>query len=149
MSPARALSTAFGLLMVAAVTLQADTPALLAASVAAVAVLVSIRLSTAATVAVVACAVALGLTDAAPLLCALAGLNATCYLLLRHGGARPSVTGPTVVAVLASMALGVLATAIPVRLPWVPLAAPLAVFAAFVIVVQPLRLAQRAASGHP
>ena len=144
MSPGRALSTAFGLLMVAAVALQADAPALLAASVAAVAVVISVQLPSAATVAVVVCVLAIGLSDAAPLLCALAGLNATCYLLLRHAGGRETFTQPTIVAVLASSALGLFATAIPAELPWVPLAAPLVVLAMFVMVVQPLlRMAQR------
>ena len=75
--------------------------------------------------------------------CLRSGLNAACYLLLRHGGGRESITQATIVAVLTSSALGLVATSIPIRLPWVPLAAPLAVFVVFVIVVQPLRVAQR------
>ena len=122
MSTTRALSTAFGLLMVAAVALQADAPGL---------------------IAVMACVAAIALSDPSPLLSALSGLNATCYLLLRHGGGRESITQATIVAVLTSSALGLVATSIPIRLPWVPLAAPLAVFVVFVIVVQPLRVAQR------
>jgi hypothetical protein len=145
MTPTRALSCAFGLLMVAAVALQADAPALIAALVAAVAVLVSIQFPSAATVAVIACVGAIGLSDASPLLCVLAGLNATCYLLLRHAGGRASITGPTIVGVLVASAVGLVATTIPAHLPWAPLAAPLAVFGLFVIVVQPLRLAQRRA----
>jgi hypothetical protein len=145
MNPTRALSSAFGLLMVAAVALQADAPALFAALVAAVAVLVSIQFTSAATVAVLACVGVIGLSDASPMLCVLAGVNATCYLLLRHVGGHASITGPTIACVLAASALGLIATTIPTHLPWVPLAAPLAVFGLFVIVVQPLRLAQRAA----
>jgi len=148
MSPMRALSSAFGLLMVAAVALQADAPALIAALVAAVAVLASIQFPRAATVAVLACVGAIGLSDASPLLCVLAGVNATCYLLLRHLGGRASITGPTIACVLAASALGLIATTIPTHLPWVPLAAPLAVFGLFVVVVQPLRLAQRAAQSR-
>ncbi len=143
MSTTRALSTAFGLLMVAAVALQADAPGLIAALVAAVAVVASIQLPRAATIAVMACVAAIALSDPSPLLSALSGLNATCYLLLRHGGGRESITQATIVAVLTSSALGLVATSIPIRLPWVPLAAPLAVFVVFVIVVQPLRVAQR------
>ena len=139
MNPTRALSIAFGLLMVAAAALQADAAALLAAAVAGVAVLASIQFARAATIAVLACVAAIGLSDAVSLLCALAGLNAACYLVLRHAELRASITRPTIVAVLASSAVGVVATAIPAHLPWVPLAAPLAVFVAFVIVVHPLR----------
>jgi hypothetical protein len=148
MSPTRALSSAFGLLMVAAVALQADAPALIAALAAAVAVVVSIQLPSAATVAVLVCVGAIGLSDASPLLCVLAGLNATCYLLLRHVGGRASITGPTTACVLVASTLGLVATTIPTHLPWVPLVAPLAVFGLFVVVVQPLRLAQRAAQSR-
>lgn len=148
MSPTRALSSAFGLLMVAAVALQADAPALIAALVAAAAVLVSVQFPRAATVAVVACAAAIGFSDASPLLCVLAGLNATCYLLLCHAGGRASITGPTIACVLAASAVGLVATTVPTHLPWVPLAAPLAVFGLYVIVVQPLRSAQRAAQSR-
>ncbi|WP_319452767.1 MULTISPECIES: hypothetical protein [unclassified Mycobacterium] len=147
MSPTRALSSAFGLLMVAAVALQADAPALIAALAAAVAVVASVQFPSAATVAVLVCVGAIGLSDASPLLCVLAGLNATCYLLL-HVGGRASITGPTIACVLVASALGLVATTIPTHLPWVPLAAPLAVFGLFVIVVQPLRLARRAAQSR-
>jgi hypothetical protein len=129
--------------MVAAAVLQADATALLVASGAAVAVLGSIQLPRAATIAVAACVVAIALSDPAPLLCALAGLNATCYLLLCRGRGRESITRATIVAVLASSAFGMVATSIPAQLPWVPLAAPLAVLVAFVIVVQPLVQSRR------
>jgi hypothetical protein len=148
MSPTRALSVAFGLLMVAAVALQADAAALIAALVAAVAVLVSVRFPSAATIAVLACVGVIALSGASPLPCVLAGVNATCYLVLRHAGGRASITAPTVAGVLAASALGLIATTIPTHLPWVPLAAPLAVFGLFVAVVQPLRLAQRAAQSR-
>ena len=100
MTSIRVLSTAFGLLMVAAVAVRADEPALVAAVVAAVAVLASIQFVRAATVAVIACVVAIALSDPNPMLATLAGLNATAYLLLRHAGARESLTRPTMVAVL-------------------------------------------------
>jgi hypothetical protein len=82
--------------------------------------------------------VAIALSDPNPMLATLAGLNATAYLLLRHAGARESLTRPTMVAVLGLSALGLVATTIPVELPWVPLLAPLAVLAVFVIAIRPL-----------
>jgi hypothetical protein len=138
MTSIRVLSTAFGLLMVAAVAVQADERALVAALVAAVAVLGSIQFSRAATLAVIACVVAVALSDPNPMLATLAGLNATAYLLLRHVGARESLTRPTMVAVLGLSALGLVATTIPVELPWVPLLAPFVVLAVFVIAIRPL-----------
>jgi hypothetical protein len=134
----KVLALAFGLLMVAAVAAQADAPALIAAVVAAVAVLVSLQFARAATVAVIACVVAIALSDPNPMLATLAGLNATGYLLLRHASTREVLTRPTMVAVLGSSALGLVATALPVELPWVPLVAPFAVLAAFVLAIRPL-----------
>jgi hypothetical protein len=145
MTAMRVLSMAFGLLMVAAVAVQADAHALVAAVVAAVAVLVSIQFARAATVAVIACVVAIALSDPNPMLATLAGLNATGYLLLRHAGAREVLTRPTMVGVLGLSALGLVATALPVALPWAPLLAPFVVLAVFVTVAQPLRLAHRRA----
>jgi hypothetical protein len=139
MTSIRVLSTAFGLLMVAAVAVQADVRALIAAVVAAVAVLGSIQFSRAATVAVIACVAAIALSDPNPLLATLAGLNATGYLLLRHAGARESLTRPTMVGVLGLSALGLVATTLPaVELPWAPLLAPFVVLAVFVIAIRPL-----------
>jgi hypothetical protein len=138
MTSTRVLSTAFGFMMVAAVAVQADKLALVAAVVGAVAVLASIQLSRATTAAVIACVVAIALSDPNPLLATLAGLNATGYLLLRHAGARESLTRPTLVAVLGLSALGLVATTLPVELPWAPLLAPFAVLAVFVIAIRPL-----------
>jgi hypothetical protein len=134
----RILATAFGLLMVAAVALQADAIALVAAAVGAVAVLCSIRFPTAATLAVCACIAAIALSDASPMLTAVAGLSATCYLIVRHAGVSVPLTRPTVIGTLGLSALGLVATAVPMELPWVTLAAPLAVFALFVLAVRPL-----------
>ena len=137
MNSIRVLALAFGLLMVAAVTVQADGHALAAAVVAAAAVLISIQFSRAATVAVIACVVAIALSDPNPMLATLAGLNATGYLLLRHAGAREALTRPTIVGALGLSALGLVATALPVELAWAPLLAPFVVLAVFVIALWP------------
>jgi hypothetical protein len=136
--PMRVLATAFGLVMVAAVALQADAPGLLASVLAAVAVVGSIGYAPLATVAVATAIAALALSDTAPTLTALAELSATCYLAVRHGGRGDTVTVPTVLAVTGASALGLVATSIPVELPWAPLVAPFAVLAAFVVAVRGL-----------
>ncbi|MBJ7339361.1 hypothetical protein [Mycolicibacterium sp.] len=135
----RALSLAFGLLMVAATTLQGGGPAL----VASVAALVSVVLGTfwrvAATFAVVAAAVALALADPSPVLAGIAGLAATAYLVLRHARVGDvALTTPTVLGALGLSAVAVLGATIPVALPWVPLMAPLAVVVIYVAVIAPL-----------
>jgi hypothetical protein len=144
----KVLALAFGLLMSAAVAVQGDARALVAAVVAALAVLTSIQFARAATIAVIACVVAIALSDPNPMLATLAGLNATGYLLLRHAGAREALTRPTIVGALGMSALGLVATALPVELPWAPLLAPFVVLAVFVIVAQPLRLAHRRAQSR-
>jgi hypothetical protein len=138
MSALRVLALAFGLLMAAAVAVQADARGLLAAAVAAAAVLLSIQFAGAATVAVVVAAAGLALSEPNPMLATLAGLNAAGYLLLGHAGAREVATRPTIVGVLGMSALGLVATAVPVTLPWAPLLAPIAVLGVFVVAIRPL-----------
>lgn len=132
----RALSLAFGLLMVAAATVQSGGPAL-AVAVALLAVAVGLAFRAAATLAVVVTAVALALSSPAPVTAALAGVAATGYLVLRHAPAV-SLSTPTVLGALGVSAVAVLGTTIPLALPWVPLVAPLAVVAIYLLVVAPL-----------
>ncbi|HEY6647404.1 MAG TPA: hypothetical protein VI217_09970, partial [Mycobacterium sp.] len=80
----RAVSTAFGLVMVASAAVQADRAGLIAAVVAAAAVLAGSVFRPAATVAVLVTVVVIVLTDAPPVLTATAGLCAAAYLVLRH-----------------------------------------------------------------
>jgi hypothetical protein len=137
----RALSLAFGLLMVAAGTVQSGGPALVVAALALAAVVVGLVSRVSATVAVVATAAALALSGPSPVIAALAGLAATVYLALRHataGDTSTSLTAPTVLGALGLSAAAVLGTSIPLALPWVPLVAPLAVVAIYVIVIAPL-----------
>jgi hypothetical protein len=139
MSAGRALGTAFGLLMVAATAFAADGVSLAAAALAVVAVVVSIRIPAAATLAVLISVLVVLLADTPPMGAALAGLAAAAYLALRHARHVESVaTAPTVVGALGLCAVGLGATLIPVSVPWLPLAAPVAVLLGYVIVVQPL-----------
>jgi hypothetical protein len=143
MTARRALSTAFGLLMVAATALVAEGPALVGAALAVVAVAFGIRFAGAATLAVMISVVVALLADAPPMSTVLAGVAAAAYLVLRHANSVESiVTAPTAVGALGFSAIGLGATVIPASVPWLPLVAPVAVLVSYVIVVKPL-LAQR------
>jgi hypothetical protein len=131
---ARAISTSFGLVMVAAVAVGADGPALVGAALAAVAVLAGNVFRPAATLAVLIGVAVIVLADAPPMLCALSGLCAAAYLVLRH---TATVTAPTVLGAVGFATAGLAAASIPVQLPWVPLVAPVAVLAVYVLVTRP------------
>lgn len=130
----RALSTAFGLVMVAAAALQADDAALVIAAAAGIAVLAGNIIRPIATIAVLLTAVAIVLGDTPPMTAALCGLAATGYLVLRH---TTTVTAPTVLGGVGFTAIGLGAAVVPLQFPWVPLAAPLAVLALVVFVTRP------------
>jgi hypothetical protein len=130
----RAISTSFGLVMVAAATVGADGPALVAAALAAVAVLAGNVFRPAATLAVLIDVAVIVLADAPPMLTALSGLCATAYLVLRH---TATATAPTVLGAMGFAIGGLVAASIPVQLPWVPLLAPVAVLIVFVLVTRP------------
>ena len=130
----RAVSTAFGLVMVASAAVQADGPGLVAAVVAAAAVLAGSVFRPAATIAVLATVAVIVLADAPPVLTATSGLCAAAYLVLRHTAA---VTSPTVLGAVGFTAVGLAAASLPIQLPWVPLLAPLAVLVLYVLVTRP------------
>jgi hypothetical protein len=134
-------STAFGLLMAAAAAVPFRDPAFFASALAVVAVLAGIQFRAAATLAVLlsVCAVVLG--DSLPVFAALSGLSAAAYLVLRHAAGEPrgavTVTTPTVIGAAAFAFAGLVATAFPLRLPWLPLLAPLAVFGIYMVATRP------------
>jgi hypothetical protein len=130
----RAVSTAFGLVMVASAAVQADGPGLVAAVVAAGAVLAGSVFRPAATIAVLIIVAVLVLADAPPVLAATCGLCAAAYLVLRH---TATVTSPTVLGAVGFTAAGLAAVSLPIELPWVPLLAPLAVLLIYVVVTRP------------
>ena len=130
----RALSTAFGLVMIAAAAVQADNAAMIAAGLATLAVLVGNIFRPAATLAVLMAATVLVLNDAPAMLAALSGLCAACYLVLRHTAA---ITAPTVIGAVGFTAVALAAVSLPLQLPWVPLAAPLAVLALVALSTRP------------
>jgi hypothetical protein len=138
---AHLLSAAFGLMMMAAAGFQTAGPALALAMLGAAMVVVGIPFRSAATPAVLSAAAALVVSDAPPMLAALAGLSAACYLVLRYTeGDSTRVLGASAPAMLAALGLsfvGVFAASFPFELPWLPLLAPAAVFAIYVLATRP------------
>jgi hypothetical protein len=130
----RAVSTAFGLVMVASAAVQADGTALIVALGAAAVVLMGTWLRQAAAVAVLCTVAVIVLADAPPVLTATAGLCAAAYLVLRHTSA---VSSPTVLGAVGFTAAGLAAASLPFQLPWVPLLAPLAVLALYALMTRP------------
>jgi len=137
----RALSTVFGLLMVAAAAVGSQGPAVVAGTVAIVAVGVGLAFRPAATVAVWLSVAVIVVSDPSHVLAALSGLCAAAYLVCRHAGGGPAgvVMGswPTVVAAAGFSFVGLVATSFPLQLPWLPLVAPLAVLAIYVLATRP------------
>jgi hypothetical protein len=138
---AHVLATACGLLMVAAVGIGSHGPILLAAASAAAAVTIAILFRPAATLAVLLTVGVIVLTSPPPSLAAVSGLAAAIYLVLRHaagsGIGLDSVSGATLVSAAGFTLVGLAATAFPLQLPWLPLLAPLAVFAIYLLATRP------------
>jgi hypothetical protein len=111
---------------------------LLAVAVALIAVLASLYLRAAATVAVLAVTGAVALAGPQPMLAAVSGVCAAAYLVLMHA----ALTRPTAVGIAGFAANGVLATALPAGLPWLPLLAPVAVVAVIGLALTPFLRAE-------
>ena len=135
------LSAAFGFLMVAAVGIGSHGPALIAATAAVVAVVAGILSRPVATLAVLLTVGVIAVSDPAATLAAVSGLSAAVYLVLRHaaggGAGLDSVSGATVVGAVGFAFAGLVATAFPLQLPWLPLLAPPAVFAVYLLATWP------------
>lgn len=135
------LSTACGLLMVAAAGVGTHGPARLAAVSALIAVMAAAVFRPVATLAVLLTVAVIALTSPPAAVAAVAGLSAAVYLVLRHGAASgiglDSVSAATLVAAVGFTLAGLVATAFPLQLPWLPLLAPLAVFAIYLLATRP------------
>ena len=138
---AHLLSSACGLLMVAAVGIGTHGSARVVAASALLAVAVAILFRPVATLAVLLTVAVIALTGPSAAVAAVAGLSAAVYLVLRHAAATgiglDSVSGATMVSALGFTLVGLVATAFPLQLPWLPLLAPLAVFAIYVLATRP------------
>jgi hypothetical protein len=137
----RILSTACGLLMVAAAGIGSHGPTFVAAALAMLAVLIGTVFRQVATLAVLLTVSTIVLSNPAPMLAAVSGLSAAAYLVLRHAAASgtglATVSGPTMIGAVGFTLVGLVATAFPVQLPWLPLLAPLAVLAIYVLATRP------------
>jgi hypothetical protein len=135
------LSTACGLLMVAAAGIGSHGPAFTVALLAVAAVVGGTVLRPVATLAVLLTASALVLSDPAATQAAASGLAACAYLVLRHtassGTGLDGVSGATMVGAVGFAFAGLVATAFPLQLAWLPLLAPLAVFAIYLLATRP------------
>jgi hypothetical protein len=135
------LSAACGFLMVGAVGIGSHGPALVAAVSALVAVVAGILFRQVATLAVLLTVVVIALSDPAATLAAVSGLSAAIYLVLRHaagsGAGLDGVSGATLVGAVGFTFAGVVATAFPLQLPWLPLLAPLAAFTVYLLATRP------------
>lgn len=133
------MSTGFGVLMVAAAGVPAHGTAVVVSMVALGAVGAGLLVRTAATGAVLLTVVVLAVADPPPIFAALSGLSAAVYLLLRHavGAGVVTMTRPTLIAMLGFTLAGVVATAVDIDLPWLPLLAPPAVVAIYVLALVP------------
>jgi hypothetical protein len=137
----RAVSTAFGLLMVGLVAVGSHGPAAVAGVATLIAVVVGLLFRPAATVAVLLAVATIVLSDSPHVLTALSGLCAAAYLMCRYAaGMSTSVvlgSWPTVVAAGGFTFAGIVATPFPLQLPWLPLAAPLGALAIYVLATRP------------
>ena len=130
----QALSAGNGVLMAVLPAIGSHGPALAVAGVTIILVLAGVAFRRAATLAVLGTVVTVTLANPAPTLVALAGLCATAYLVLRHTDA---MTVPTLMAAAGFTVAGLVATAFPLTLPWLPLAAPLAAFGIYALALHP------------
>jgi hypothetical protein len=131
-------ATVFGLLMVAATGAWPPHPAFAGAVLAAAVVIMGIVVRPVATAAVAMSAGLVALAAPAPLFAALSGMFAVAYLLSRHSpSGLPALTSAPVQCALGLCAVALVATSVPLALPWVGLLAPVAVLALYVIAVRP------------
>ncbi|ORB30205.1 hypothetical protein [Mycolicibacterium parafortuitum] len=129
----RFAAIAFGLLMVGAVAYRADGLAVMVAGIAATAVLASAWVRPAATAAVLLAVLTVVLGAPAPMHAVLAGLAAAVYLVVLH--TDPTV--PTMAFAVGFAAAAAAVVVLPVQVAWLPLAAPTALLAGYLLAVRP------------
>jgi hypothetical protein len=138
LSGSRVLTLLLGLLMVALAAVGSQGPVLVAAGAGAIAVGLATVFRPAATLAVLLTVVVIVASDPSNVLAAMSGLCAAAYLVCRHAdGAVVAGSGPSTVAAVGFTFAGLVATSFPLQVPWLPLAAPLAVLAIYVLVTRP------------
>jgi hypothetical protein len=94
-----------------------------------------------ATLAVLLTVAVLVLSDPTATQTAASGLAACGYLVLRHaassGTGLDGLSGATMIGAVGFAFAGLVATAFPLQLAWLPLLAPLAVFAIYLLATRP------------
>jgi hypothetical protein len=140
-STALALSTGFGLLMVGLAAVGAHGPAVVAAAAALIAVAVGVVFRPAATLAVLLSVATIVVSNPSVVFAAWSGLCAAAYLICHHAvGTPPGAvmwSWPTVIGAVGFSSAGLVATSFPLQLPWLPLAAPVAGLAIYVLATRP------------
>ncbi|OBI41463.1 hypothetical protein [Mycobacterium sp. E796] len=132
------ISTVFGALMVGLAAFGSHGPAVVAGVAAAVAVGASVVFRPAATLAVLLTVAIILASDPSLVFAAWSGLCAVAYLVCRHAVGAPVMwSWPTAVAAVGFMFAGLVASAFPLQLPWLPLAAPVGVLAIYVLATRP------------
>jgi hypothetical protein len=144
-STALALSTGFGVLMVGLAvglsTVGSHGPAAAAGVAALIAVGVGVVFRPAATVAVLLLVATVVISNPSVTFATWSGLCAAAYLVCRHAVGTPTGavmwSWPTAVGAVGFAFAGLVATSFPLQLPWLPLAAPLAALAIYVLATRP------------
>ncbi|MBO0883979.1 MAG: hypothetical protein J2P17_27335 [Mycobacterium sp.] len=127
--------------MVSAVGIGSHGSSFAATALAILAVSVGMVFRQVATLAVLLTVLVIVLSNPAPTLAAGSGLSAVAYLVVRHaagsGAGFATVSGSTMVGAVGFTFAGLAATVFPLQLPWLPLVAPLAVLAVYVVATRP------------
>nr|WP_116645741.1 hypothetical protein [Mycobacterium kubicae] len=127
--------------MVGSASVETSGPALIVAVAGIVAVVVGLVSRPAATMAVLLSVLLIVLADPSPGLAAVSGLCAAAYLVCRHAESSPFAvvigSWPTIFAAVGFSFVGLVATSFPLQVPWLPLLAPLAVLAIYVLATRP------------
>ncbi len=133
----QAVAAAFALPMVVFAAAGLHGPAVATGAAALLAACVGIGFRPAASLAVLLVVVTVMLAGPEPVFVALSGLCAAGYLVCRYSPGPLPVSWPTVIGAVGFTFVGLVATAFPLRLPWLPLAAPLAALAIYVVAARP------------
>jgi len=131
------LSTGFGVLMVGLAAVGSHGGAVALPTAALIAVGVGTVSRPAATLAVLLSGATIMLSDPPLAIVALSGLCAAAYLVCRHAVGGVSGSWATAVGAVGFTSAGLVATSFPLQLPWLPVAAPLAALAIYLLATRP------------
>ena len=133
----QAVAAAFALPMAGFAAGGLHGPAVVTGAAALLATCVGVVFRPAASLAVLLVVPTVMLAGPEPVFVALSGLCAAAYLVCRYSPWPHTISWPAVIGAVGFMFVGLVATAFPLRLPWLPLAAPLAALAIYVVAARP------------